>query len=93
MSLEQRFEDAAELVKTLTKRPTDLELLELYALFKQATVGDVNTGRPGMFDLKGKAKWDMWNNKKGTSKEEAMEAYIKLVDKLLEKYKEEEEEE
>jgi acyl-CoA-binding protein len=40
----QRFEAAAEEVKSLTKRPTDVELLELYALYKQATVGDNDTG-------------------------------------------------
>ena len=40
----QTFEEAAEAVKNLPKKPTDDELLELYALFKQATVGDVNTG-------------------------------------------------
>uniref|UniRef100_A0ABD2WMR2 ACB domain-containing protein n=1 Tax=Trichogramma kaykai TaxID=54128 RepID=A0ABD2WMR2_9HYME len=87
----QRFDEAAERVKLLTKRPSDMELLELYALFKQGSIGDVNTSRPGMFDLKGKAKWDMWNNKKGMSQEEAKEAYIKFVDRLMEQYKEDEE--
>ena len=42
----------------------------------QATVGDVNTARPGMFDLKGKAKWDAWDKVKGKSADEAMAAYI-----------------
>jgi diazepam-binding inhibitor (GABA receptor modulating acyl-CoA-binding protein) len=41
--------------------------LEIYSLFKQGSIGDVNTQRPGMFDLKGKAKWDAWNDRKGTS--------------------------
>lgn len=41
----QRFNEAAEKVRTLTKRPTDLELLELYAFFKQGTVGDNNTSK------------------------------------------------
>jgi acyl-CoA-binding protein len=40
----QQFNQAAADVKNLTKRPSDSELLELYALFKQATVGDNNTG-------------------------------------------------
>ncbi|XP_066591009.1 acyl-CoA-binding protein homolog [Prorops nasuta] len=87
MSLDQKFEEAAEAVKALTKRPTDEELLELYALFKQATVGDVNTPRPGMFDMKGRAKWDFWNKKKGTSKDKAKEEYVAYVDNLLQKYK------
>lgn len=43
------------------------ELLEIYSLFKQATVGDINTDRPGIFDQKGRAKWDAWEKKKGTT--------------------------
>jgi acyl-CoA-binding protein len=44
------------------------------------------TEKPGMLDLKGKAKWEAWNNKKGLSKEAAMEAYIALVEKLKAEY-------
>ncbi|XP_058121919.1 acyl-CoA-binding protein homolog [Anopheles ziemanni] len=84
--MEQKFNEAAEKVKTFTKRPSDSELLELYALFKQATVGDNDTEKPGMFDLKGKAKWQAWADRNGTSKDAAMEAYVKLVDELSAKY-------
>ncbi|XP_015172563.1 PREDICTED: acyl-CoA-binding protein homolog [Polistes dominula] len=87
MSLDEQFKTAEEAVKTLTKRPTDEELLELYALFKQATIGDCNTQKPGMFDLKGKAKWQSWNDKKGLSKEDAKKAYVEWVNNLMEKYK------
>ncbi|KAK1124645.1 Acyl-CoA-binding protein like protein [Melipona quadrifasciata] len=87
MSLDQKFEQAAEAVKTLTKRPTDDEFLELYALFKQASMGNINTSRPGMLDLKGKAKWDAWKSKDGMSQNDAKEAYVKFVDTLVEKYK------
>lgn len=41
----QQFKEAAEKVKKLAKQPTDDELKEIYSLFKQATVGDVNTGQ------------------------------------------------
>ncbi|CAG2118147.1 unnamed protein product [Medioppia subpectinata] len=58
------FQKAVEDVKKLKTRPTDQEMLEVYALYKQATEGDCNTTRPGMLDLKGKAKWDAWNSKK-----------------------------
>jgi len=58
----------------------------LYALFKQASEGDVNTQRPGLLDLKGKAKWDAWNGKKGMSKEEAKSAYVDRVKQLVETY-------
>lgn len=86
MSTEAKFQEAAENAKKLTKRPSDDELLELYALYKQATVGDNDTAKPGMLDLKGKAKWEAWSNKKGVSKQAAMEAYIELVEKLKAEY-------
>jgi diazepam-binding inhibitor (GABA receptor modulating acyl-CoA-binding protein) len=60
------FDRAAEEVRQLKNKPTDSELLKLYALFKQGIVGDVNTDRPSFFDLKGRAKWDAWNDLKGT---------------------------
>ncbi|XP_072745266.1 acyl-CoA-binding protein homolog isoform X2 [Anoplolepis gracilipes] len=87
MSLDKQFEAAAAAIKTLTKRPTDEQLLELYALFKQATVGDNNTSKPGMLDLKGKAKWEAWNKKKGTLQEQAKQTYIDYANQLIEKYK------
>ncbi|XP_077350122.1 acyl-CoA-binding protein-like [Lithobates pipiens] len=80
------FDKAAEEVKTLKKTPSDEEMLKVYALYKQATVGDVNTTRPGMLDFKGKAKWDIWETKKGMSQEDARSEYIKLVEELKEKY-------
>ncbi|VDQ08195.1 unnamed protein product [Trichobilharzia regenti] len=45
--------------------PSDNELLDLYSFFKQATVGDNNTNQPGLLDMKGKAKWNAWNSRKG----------------------------
>jgi diazepam-binding inhibitor (GABA receptor modulating acyl-CoA-binding protein) len=51
--------------------------LDLYGLYKQATVGDCNTSKPGMLDFVGKAKWDAWNQFKGIKSNEAMELYIK----------------
>uniref|UniRef100_A0A8C4QLE7 Acyl-CoA-binding protein n=1 Tax=Eptatretus burgeri TaxID=7764 RepID=A0A8C4QLE7_EPTBU len=80
------FDKAAKEVKNLKVKPTDTEMLEIYCLFKQATVGDVNTERPGMLDFKGKAKWDSWEAKKGMSKEDAMKAYITKVEELKAKY-------
>ncbi|XP_070097890.1 acyl-CoA-binding protein isoform X2 [Equus caballus] len=80
------FDRAAEEVKNLKTKPADDEMLFIYSHYKQATVGDVNTERPGMLDLKGKAKWDAWNALKGTSKEDAMKAYINKVEDLKKKY-------
>ena len=82
MAAKDPFIEAQERVKKLTRRPSNAELLDLYGLFKQATEGDVTGSRPGMLDLKGRAKFDAWTSKKGTTKDAAMEAYIALVDKL-----------
>ncbi|KNE61845.1 hypothetical protein AMAG_07121 [Allomyces macrogynus ATCC 38327] len=79
------FTQAAEEVKSLAYQPSNDELLELYALFKQATVGDNTTARPGMFDLKGKAKWDAWAAKKGLASDEAEAKYIALVEEFKKK--------
>lgn len=86
MSNSDQFIKAVEDVKQLSVKPTDEELLDLYRYFKQASVGDCNTTRPGMFDLKGKYKWDAWNGLKGTSKEDAEKKYITIVENLLSKY-------
>uniref|UniRef100_A0A3P8NYA6 Acyl-CoA-binding protein n=1 Tax=Astatotilapia calliptera TaxID=8154 RepID=A0A3P8NYA6_ASTCA len=81
-----KFDEAAAEVKQLKAKPTDEEMLQIYSLFKQATVGDVNTARPGMFDFTGKAKWDAWEKQKGKSNENAMNEYISLVEELKQKY-------
>ncbi|CAH1396479.1 unnamed protein product [Nezara viridula] len=86
MSLDENFNTAAEDVKALQGTPDDQELLEIYALFKQGTVGDCNTSKPGMFDFKGKAKWEAWNAKKGTAQDAAKESYIEKVKTLIGKY-------
>lgn len=78
----QKFEQAVTRSKELSKRPSNEELLQLYALYKQATEGDVTGERPGGFDFKGIAKYDSWAEVKGKSKEQAMSEYVALVDKL-----------
>ncbi|XP_033065681.1 acyl-CoA-binding domain-containing protein 7 [Trachypithecus francoisi] len=80
------FDRAAEDVRKLKARPDDGELKELYGLYKQAIIGDINIECPGMLDLKGKAKWEAWNLKKGLSTEDAMSAYISKAKELIEKY-------
>jgi acyl-CoA-binding protein len=78
--LAQRFADAQARIKPVTGLGNDT-LLELYALFKQATAGDVTGSRPGMMDVKGRAKFDAWTKRKGMTKDAAMEAYVTLVAK------------
>jgi diazepam-binding inhibitor (GABA receptor modulating acyl-CoA-binding protein) len=82
MTLEEQFSQAQERVNKLSRRPSDLQLLELYSLYKQATVGDVTGKRPGGFDFKGRAKWDAWKQREGLSREEAMRKYVELVERL-----------
>ncbi|MDY0004613.1 MAG: acyl-CoA-binding protein [Polyangia bacterium] len=80
--LETRFETAREEVQTLPERPDNETLLALYSLFKQGTVGDVQGKRPGMLDFVGRAKYDAWEARRGTSREAAMQEYIDLVERL-----------
>jgi len=84
--MEDKFQEAVSRSKELPQEPSNDELLNLYALFKQASEGDVSGERPGGFDFKAIAKYDAWAGLKGLSKEEAMEKYISLVDDLHTKY-------
>ncbi|EGW30082.1 uncharacterized protein SPAPADRAFT_57544 [Spathaspora passalidarum NRRL Y-27907] len=80
------FTAKADAVQNLTTKPSDDELLKLYGLYKQATVGDVNTDRPSAFDFKGKYKWDAWKALEGKSQEDAEAEYIEFASSLIEKY-------
>lgn len=82
MATQEQFEAAVAKSKTLPERPSNDDLLKLYALYKQATDGDVSGERPGGFDFKAIAKYDAWAAQKGKSKEEARDEYVNLVDKL-----------
>jgi len=83
MDLKTRFEAAAARSKTLPARPSDEVLLQVYALYKQATEGDVSGEAPGFFDLVGQAKFDAWERLKGKAKDAAMQEYVALVDGLF----------
>ena len=85
--MQQQFESAATRSKEFTRRPDNEELLQLYALYKQATEGNVSGERPGGFDFKAIAKYDAWEELKDKSKEQAMQEYITLVDDLEQRYK------
>jgi diazepam-binding inhibitor (GABA receptor modulating acyl-CoA-binding protein) len=78
--LAQRFADAQARIRPVTGLGNDV-MLEMYALYKQATVGDVAGSRPGMLDLKGRAKYDAWSKHRGEARDAAMTAYIALVEK------------
>lgn len=82
MSLEEKFNQAVEESKKLTERPSNDVLLKIYALYKQATEGDVSGERPGGFDFKAIAKFNAWESLKGKSQDEARQDYIDLIDQL-----------
>ncbi|SCU80577.1 LAMI_0B03026g1_1 [Lachancea mirantina] len=82
----QAFEAKAEAVNKLPTTPSNEELLELYGLYKQATVGDNDKPRPSGFNFKDKYKWDAWDKVKGMSQEDAEQKYIALVESLEQKY-------
>jgi diazepam-binding inhibitor (GABA receptor modulator, acyl-CoA-binding protein) len=85
MNLQEQFEQAVANADKLTKRPSNQELLDLYAYYKQATEGDVHGDRPGGFDFKGIAKHDAWQQLKGKTTDEAKEGYIHLMQTLLDR--------
>ena len=84
MGVNEDFDKAAKEAKELKSKPSDDDLLILYGLFKVATVGKVDTTRPGIFDPKGKAKWDAWKKVENKSPEEAKTDYILKVKQLQE---------
>lgn len=84
MELQQLFEHAVTGSKSLSEKPSNEVLLQLYSLYKQATEGDVTEDKApaNPFDFVNKAKFNAWSELKGKSREEAMQAYVDLVDKL-----------
>ena len=80
--LKAKFEQAVADSKKLSEKPDNATLLKIYSLYKQATAGDVEGKRPGFTDIVGRAKWDAWNSLKGTSKDDARQQYIDLIESL-----------
>ena len=81
--LQAQFEQAKVDVKTLTSRPSNDDMLTLYASFKQASKGDAQGKRPGMMDMVGRAKYDAWAKLSGKSTDDAMQTYIDKVNALV----------
>jgi diazepam-binding inhibitor (GABA receptor modulating acyl-CoA-binding protein) len=82
-ALEESFSQAQQRVQSLARRPGNDTLLELYALYKQGTIGDVQGSRPGALDFKGRAKYDAWSKRRGISRDAAMQSYVALVERLI----------
>jgi diazepam-binding inhibitor (GABA receptor modulating acyl-CoA-binding protein) len=80
--LKAQFEQAVADSKGLPEKPDNATLLQIYALYKQATAGDVDGKRPGFTDMVGRAKWDAWNAVKGKDATAAMQEYVDLIESL-----------
>lgn len=80
--LKKQFEAAAANSKNLSERPDNNTMLKIYALYKQASVGDNTEKKPGFVDMVGRAKWDAWNGVKGVSTKDAMQQYVDLIESL-----------
>jgi diazepam-binding inhibitor (GABA receptor modulating acyl-CoA-binding protein) len=82
MTTQEEFDAASQRAQQLPSKPSNMVLLQLYALYKQATDGDVAGDRPGGFDFKAIAKYDAWSGLRGTSKDDARQQYVELVSEL-----------
>ncbi|MBX3633029.1 MAG: acyl-CoA-binding protein [Acidovorax sp. SCN 68-22] len=80
--LNDRFEAAVAQSKNLSERPDNATLLQIYALYKQATGGDNTEKKPSFSDMVGRAKWDAWAKLKGTEQDAARQQYIDLIESL-----------
>ena len=80
--LKATFEKAVADSKNLPEKPDNMTLLNIYALYKQVSSGDVDGKRPGFTDMVGRAKWDAWNGLKGKDKAGAMQEYVDLIESL-----------
>lgn len=82
MTTQADFDAAARQAQQLPAKPSNTVLLQLYALYKQATEGDLTAPRPGGFDFKALAKHDAWKALAGLSPDEARQQYVELVAEL-----------
>ncbi|OGX85886.1 acyl-CoA-binding protein [Hymenobacter glacialis] len=82
MTTQEDFDAASQRAQQLPTKPSNMVLLQLYGLYKQATEGDVTGDRPGGFDFKAIAKYDAWTGLRGTSKDAARQQYVDLVTQL-----------
>jgi diazepam-binding inhibitor (GABA receptor modulating acyl-CoA-binding protein) len=81
-TLKSQFDKAVAESKSLAEKPDNMTLLKIYALYKQASAGDVEGKRPGFTDMVGRAKYDAWAAAKGKTANEAMREYVELIESL-----------
>jgi acyl-CoA-binding protein len=86
MNLKEQFAEAQKRVTQLKSKPNNQDLLALYSHYKQASEGDAGGDRPSGFDFVEMAKYNAWAKLKGMPMEEAMQAYVSLVEQMVQKY-------
>ena len=77
--MEEQFEIAIKAINGLSTKPSNDNLLKIYAFFKQAREGDISFARPSILNMKGRAKWDAWKKLEKMDKQDAMAIYIALA--------------
>lgn len=82
-SIDEKFKQAVLDVKTLSNRPNNETLLQLYGLYKQVTIGNINIAQPWAIQLEKRAKWDSWKLFENMDKTKAMTKYIEIVENLI----------
>lgn len=80
--LDERFRQSVQAALELPHRPDNDTLLQMYALYKQASSGDAHGVKPGFFDFVGTAKQHAWEGLRGLSRDEAKQRYIDLIRRL-----------
>ena len=81
--IEKEFQKYSQEIKKIKTKPSDKDLLILYGLYKQSTIGDCNTEKPGFLKFKEKSKWESWNSYKGKNKEDSMKLYINKAKSII----------
>ncbi|XP_032525249.2 acyl-CoA-binding domain-containing protein 5 isoform X1 [Danaus plexippus] len=88
MSLEEKFRAAVNVIRSLPKsgsyQPSNELMLRFYSYFKQATEGPCLKDKPGFWDVVNRAKWEAWNKLGDMTKDEAMQAYVNELHKIVE---------
>ena len=77
------FDNAVEFVNSSSKydfKPSDDFKLELYSLYKCATIGECNTPAPMMYKREARLKWNAWKEKGDLSSKDAKNNYVALLD-------------
>lgn len=79
-NLEARFENAVQIANTMTQDalPQDVQL-RLYAYYKQATFGTIDTRVSPVYDLRNAFKTNAWMQISHLSVAEAKELYITAI--------------